>query len=251
MSAIIFVKIGSFNRTGPCCVSTFSLVSVEVSEIYPRSLPRSPYKSQAQVSVPKPRSNRTGRTLVCFLNLLRVISTKIHCSVRKFLVTIKGWPQTTSRAVRGLERSELGESHGCSGRLWDRFLWQVYQNDSRHDVLDGPWAAMRSAQFTPLQASDKVYSHQHHCLCIRFVWFQNRKSKARKNNFVSSRRVDNITFDLYSTTKSTRPSHLPPHGGYARNNRIPGLLEAHTWRYRLHKIPKLMTSNRKWLCTHI
>jgi len=29
-------------------------------------------------------------------------------------------------SVRGLERSELGGSHGCPGRLWDRFLWQVY-----------------------------------------------------------------------------------------------------------------------------
>jgi len=40
-------------------------------------------------------------------------------------------------SVRGLERSELGGSHGCPGRLWDRFLWQVYQNDNRHNVLDG------------------------------------------------------------------------------------------------------------------
>jgi len=40
-------------------------------------------------------------------------------------------------SVRGLERSEFGGSHGCPGRLWDRFLWQVNQNDSRHDALDG------------------------------------------------------------------------------------------------------------------
>jgi len=40
-------------------------------------------------------------------------------------------------SVRGLERSELGGSHGCPGRLWDRFLWQVCQNDSRHDALNG------------------------------------------------------------------------------------------------------------------
>jgi len=25
-------------------------------------------------------------------------------------------------SVRGLERSELNRSHGCPGRLWDRFL---------------------------------------------------------------------------------------------------------------------------------
>jgi len=25
-------------------------------------------------------------------------------------------------SVRGLERSELGGTHGCPGRLWDRFL---------------------------------------------------------------------------------------------------------------------------------
>jgi len=25
-------------------------------------------------------------------------------------------------SVRGLERSELGGSHGCPGRLWDQFL---------------------------------------------------------------------------------------------------------------------------------
>jgi len=40
-------------------------------------------------------------------------------------------------SVRGLERSELVGSHGCPGRLWERFLWQVYQNDNRHDALDG------------------------------------------------------------------------------------------------------------------
>jgi len=40
-------------------------------------------------------------------------------------------------SVRGLERSELGGSRGCPGRLWDRFLRQVYQNDSRHDAMDG------------------------------------------------------------------------------------------------------------------
>jgi len=39
--------------------------------------------------------------------------------------------------VRGPEWSGLGGSHGCPGRIWDRFLWQVYQNDSRHDALDG------------------------------------------------------------------------------------------------------------------
>jgi len=45
--------------------------------------------------------------------------------------------QTLLYSVRGLERSELGGSHGCPGCLWDRILWQVYQNDSRHDALDG------------------------------------------------------------------------------------------------------------------
>jgi len=40
-------------------------------------------------------------------------------------------------SVRGLEQSELGGSHGFPGRLWDRFLWQIYQNGSRHDALDG------------------------------------------------------------------------------------------------------------------
>jgi len=54
-------------------------------------------------------------------------------------------------SVRGLERSELGRSHGCPGRLRDRFLWQVYQNDSRHDALDGvyiyPYALTSSLRF--------------------------------------------------------------------------------------------------------
>jgi len=29
-------------------------------------------------------------------------------------------------SVRGLELSEMGGSRGCPGRLWDRFLWQVF-----------------------------------------------------------------------------------------------------------------------------
>jgi len=40
-------------------------------------------------------------------------------------------------SVRGLEWSELGGSHSYPRRLWARFLWQVYQNDTRHDALDG------------------------------------------------------------------------------------------------------------------
>jgi len=34
----------------------------------------------------------------------------------------------TLYSVRGLERSELGGSHVCPGRLWDRFLWQGVQS---------------------------------------------------------------------------------------------------------------------------
>jgi len=48
-------------------------------------------------------------------------------SLRLFLVSLQNYLQVYS--VRGLEPSKLGGSHGCPGRLWDRFLWQVYQND--------------------------------------------------------------------------------------------------------------------------
>jgi len=49
-------------------------------------------------------------------------------------------------SVRGLERTELGGSHGCPGRLWYQFLSQVYQNDSRrrHDALDGVYTCHKN-----------------------------------------------------------------------------------------------------------
>jgi len=44
------------------------------------------------------------------------------CSLDAILAsTGRSWDDLYS--VRGLERSELGGSHGCQGRLWDRFLW--------------------------------------------------------------------------------------------------------------------------------
>jgi len=45
---------------------------------------------------------------------------------------ISSFPRSSKLCPR-LGRSELRGSHGCPGCLCDRFLWQVYQNDSRHD----------------------------------------------------------------------------------------------------------------------
>jgi len=68
-------------------------------------------------------------------------------------------------SVRGLEWSELGGSHGCPGRLWDQFLWQVYQNDSRHDALDGvhrpvikigPKGALGSHEIRPIHSAPSL-----------------------------------------------------------------------------------------------
>jgi len=66
-------------------------------------------------------------------------------------------------SVRGLERSELGGSHGCPGRLWDRFLWQVYQNDSRMlwteywpVIKIGPKGALGSHEIRPIYSAPSL-----------------------------------------------------------------------------------------------
>jgi len=53
-------------------------------------------------------------------------------------------------SVRGLERSELGGSHGCPGRgrLWDRFLWQVY-TPSKASRPGQPWDPPNSLRSKP------------------------------------------------------------------------------------------------------
>jgi len=51
-------------------------------------------------------------------HIMRIGSLFSPCPIRPFFWLLY--------SVRGLERSELGGSHGCPGRLWDRFLWQVY-----------------------------------------------------------------------------------------------------------------------------
>jgi len=70
-------------------------------------------------------------------------------------------------SVRGLERSELGGSHGCQGAFGADFynrstrtiVGTMLWTDYRPVIKNGPkgaLAAMRSAQFNPLQASDRV-----------------------------------------------------------------------------------------------
>jgi len=66
-----------------------------------------------------------------FLNT--IIATKFFCACTLLIII---YTYELLNSVRGSVRSELGGSHGCPGRLWDRFLWQVYQNDSRYDALD-------------------------------------------------------------------------------------------------------------------
>jgi len=68
-------------------------------------------------------------------------------------------------SVRGLERSELGGSHGCPGRLWDRFLWQVYTRtivgmmlwtDYRPVIIIGPKAALGSREIRPIRSAPSL-----------------------------------------------------------------------------------------------
>jgi len=59
-------------------------------------------------------------------------------------------------SVRSLERSEWGGSHGCPGRLWDRFLWQVY-TPSKASRLLSFWYKNRS-QRRPRQPRDSPNS---------------------------------------------------------------------------------------------
>jgi len=82
-------------------------------------------------------------------------------------------------SVRGLERSELGGSHGCPGRLWDRFLWQVYQNDSRYDALggpvikSGPKGALGSHEICPIHSAPSLGQSIVKSQSLLFGTFQN------------------------------------------------------------------------------
>jgi len=62
-------------------------------------------------------------------------------------------------SVRGWERSELGGSHGCLGRLWDRFLWPVYcvgtmlWTEYRPVIKIGPKGALGSHEIRPIHSA--------------------------------------------------------------------------------------------------
>jgi len=68
-------------------------------------------------------------------------------------------------SVRGLERSELGGSHGCPGHLWDRFLWQVYILRPKHRayyrsgrpvIKIGPKGTLGSHEIRPIHSAPSL-----------------------------------------------------------------------------------------------
>jgi len=74
---------------------------------------------------------------------------------------------TLSEAWSGVDWADLMAAQGALGTdFFDRstrtivgtMLWTEYIDLSKKSVPKAPWAAMRSAQFTPLQASDRSLS---------------------------------------------------------------------------------------------
>jgi len=111
--------------------------------------------------------------------------------------------------IRGLERSELGGSHGSPGHLWDRFLWQVYKIDSRHDALNGvltcqksrsqrcpgePWDPSNSLRSKPRTEYTYTYFSKTNRRCfgykiiafVSFNWKPRLLKVARKWGFMTS-----------------------------------------------------------------
>jgi len=65
--------------------------------------------------------------------------------------------------VRGSEWNGLGGSHGCPGRLWDRFLWQVivctvlcYYRSGRLVIKIGPNCALGSHEIRPIHSTPSL-----------------------------------------------------------------------------------------------
>jgi len=65
----------------------------------------------------------------------------------------------------GLEGGELGGSRGCQGRLWDRFLWQVYTpskalcllyRSGRPVIIIGPKCALGSHAISPIHSAPSL-----------------------------------------------------------------------------------------------
>jgi len=64
-----------------------------------------------------------------------------------------------------MERSKLGRSHGCPGRLWVRFLCQVYTStivgtmlwtEYRPVIKIGPKGALGSNEIRPIHSSPSL-----------------------------------------------------------------------------------------------
>jgi len=120
------------------CSATFQQIQ-NVSSLLPYPLIQQYFMKQALFSVTKILWNLE--------NLLSINRDQIHPNfwLSTFCQKTKqGISLAIVYSVRGLERSELGGSHGCPERLWDRFLWQVYHNDSRHDALDAVWTCHKN-----------------------------------------------------------------------------------------------------------
>jgi len=85
-------------------------------------------------------------------------------------------------SVRGLERSELGGSHGCPGRLWDRF-WEVYILRPKHrayyrsgrPVIEiGPKGALGSHEIRPIHSALSLGQSIDRCITHFWRMFFNR-----------------------------------------------------------------------------
>jgi len=104
-------------------------------------------------------------------------------------------------SVRGLERNELGGSHGCPGRLWDRFLWQVYQNDSRHNawteyrpvIKIGPKGDLVSHEIRPIHSAPSLGQSVTPMKYI--VWMTETKS-SKVSPYVRSKKSHTIEPDI-------------------------------------------------------
>jgi len=78
-------------------------------------------------------------------------------------------------SVRGLERSELGGSHGCPGRLWDRFYdrsilrskHRAYYRSGRPVIKIGPKGALGSDEIPPIHSAPSL--GQSIAKCYRYV----------------------------------------------------------------------------------
>jgi len=143
--------------------------------------------------------------------------------------------QTSLYSVRGLERSEWGGSHSCPGRLWDRFLWQVYTS-SKASCLLSFWKtchknrSLGSHEIRPIHSAPSLGQSIAPCTCTCHKFFLHSLTRIKCFHLIC-----NTTFHKKRPLSQLPILKLLPQGEHSSGPK---------------KMSKLPSNNRNEICLY-